>query len=458
MSPRPSVNVGPLRDAVQGDVVVAADAGWDEARRAWNLMADQSPELVVIANDVKDIAATVRFGAANGLRVAVQSTGHGATSLGELSGAILLRTPRLDAVSVDPEARIAQVQAGTKWRDVISSAGEHGLVCLHGMSGGVGVAGYTLGGGIGWLARREGFASSHVRSFQVVTADGDELHVDAEHEPDLFWALRGGGGSPVVVTALELELFPLHEAFAGAVCWPLEHGGEIAHAYHQWIASVPDTVTSTLKLMRFPSVPQVPEPFRGQALAVITLAFTGSEADGNELVAPLRAVAAPYLDTLATLPAPALGNISGDPQDPTPGVGRAVLLDELTGAAVDTYLELAGPGVQSPLTSLELRHLGGALRSTSPDWSAAGPLDSDALVYGVGAAVTPEVGVALGAALDDVSRRFAPWTGERRTLLTFDERGPGLRGTLPPTAVDRLASITAKYDPGGVLLANHVVA
>ena len=457
MSGRGAVDLEPLRRAIAGDVVTAADAGWDEARQAWNLAADQHPALVVLADGVADISATVRFAAANGLEVAPQSTGHGATSLGDLTGTILLRMGRLTGITVDPEAGTARAQAGTRWREVIAAAAEHGLVCLHGMSGGVGVAGYTLGGGIGWLARRQGFASTYVRSFEVVTADAAERHVDADQEPDLFWALRGGGGGQAIVTSFELELFPLREAFAGAALWPIEQAGDVVDAYRAWIAAAPDAVTSTLKLIRFPPLPQVPEPLRGRALVAITLAFIGTEAEGNELVAPLRAVAKPYMETLATVPAPALGDISGDPQDPLPGMGRAVLLDSLSVEAAQAYLELAGPGVETPLTALELRHLGGALRSTTPDPGAAGPLHAEALVYAIGTPVTPEVGAAIRSALDTMSERLAPWSGERRTLITFDGDGAGLRQSFTSATADRLAAVTASYDPDGLLVANHAV-
>ncbi len=444
-----------LRGAIAGAVVASSDPGWDAARQAWNLTVDQHPALVVRAGAVADIAATVRFAAANGLRVAVQATGHGATSLGELDDAILLRTSELDGVVVDPEARTARVQAGAQWREVISVAAAHGLVCLHGMSGGVGVAGYVLGGGIGWLARRDGFASSHVRSFEVVTADGDARIVDSEREPDLFWALRGGGGGQAIVTALELDLFELREAFAGALFWPIERAGEVVDAYRAWIATAPNTVTSTLRLIRFPPLPAIPEPLRGQAFAAITLAFTGGAADGAELVAPLRAVAAPSIDTLAVVPASALGDLSGDPQDPTPGLGRAVLLDTFTGPAAEAFVELAGPDADTPLTALEVRHLGGALRSSSPDPGTAGPLESEALIYAVGAAPTPETGAAVRAALGAMSERLAPWVGARRTLLTFSEE-PGLRHAFTNPVADRLAQITSRYDPDGLVLANHV--
>ena len=449
-----------LRGAIAGTVVKPADPDWDDARAAWNLTVDQRPALVVRAAASEDIDATLRFAAAGDLRVAVQSTGHGATSLGALDGVILLRTAGLDEVLVDPDARTARVQAGALGRHVTAAAAPHGLVWPHGLSKGVGVGGYLLGGGIGWLSRSHGFASSHVRSLEVVTADGERHVVDAEHEPELFWALRGGGGGQAIVTTFELELFELRDAFAGSMFWPIEHAGELVHAYRAWTAAAPDAVTSTLKLVRFPPLETIPQPLRGQAFVVITLAFAGAEAEGAELVAPLRAVAKPYLDTIATIAASELGDISGDPQDPTPGLGRAVLLDTFTAEAADAFLELGGPNADTPLISLEIRHLDGALRSSggssTADPGAAGPLDSEVLIHAAGAATTPQATSAVRAAFDAMSDRLAPWIGARRTLLAFDEEGPGLRSAFTDPVADRLARATARYDPDGRLLANHV--
>ena len=172
---------------------------------------------------------------------------------------------------------------------------------------------------------------------------------------------------------MEIALFELREAFAGALMWPIQTAGEIVHGYRDWTLTAPDEVTSTIRLLRFPPLPEIPDPLRGRGLVAITLAFTGSEAGGNELVAPLRALGRPYLDTLATIPAPALGEISGDPQDPVPASGNGLLLEQFTAETADTYLELGGPGAQTPFVALEIRHLGGALASTAPDPGAADP-------------------------------------------------------------------------------------
>lgn len=443
-----------LRRALEGDVVAPGDAGWDAARQAWNLTVDQRPALVVLARSAADVAATVRFAAAHGLRVAAQSTGHGATSMGDLAETILLKTSRLTAVTVDSGSRTATVQAGALWRDVVAPAAEHGLVGLHGLSGSVGVAGYVLGGGIGWLTRRHGFASTHVRAFEVVGADGQPARVDAASEPELFWALRGGGGRPVVVTAFELELFELRQAFAGALMWPVEAAEAVLDAWREWIAAAPDEVSSTIRLVRYPPLPTVPDHLRGHVVVEILLAFTGPPAQGDALIAPLRAVPTPFVDTVTTIPAAALADVAGDPTDPTPAVGNAALVDRIGPEEAGAFLEIAGPGVDTPLVSVEIRHLGGALRAADPDPGAAGRLDAEGLLYATARATSPEAHAAILAAQRDVTERMAPFSGERDTILTFDER-PTTRRSFAPGVADRLRAIADARDPEGLFVANH---
>jgi FAD/FMN-containing dehydrogenase len=444
-----------LREALAGDAVAEGDAGWDAARQAWNLTADQRPPLVVMAGSTADVVTAVRFAAAAGLRVAPQSSGHGATSMGDLAGTILLKTSRLTGVSVDPVARTATVEAGAIWSDVVGPAGEHGLVGLHGLSGAVGVAGYVLGGGIGWLTRLHGFASTHVRAFEVVDAEGETARVDAISDPDLFWALRGGGGRPVLVTSFELELFELREAFGGALIWPLGEAAAVVGAWREWIATVPDELSSTLKLIRYPPLPTVPDKLRGRAVVAIMLAFTGTAESGAELVAPLRSVATPLMDTLATISGAALADIAGDPTNPTPAFGHASLVDRIGVAETDALLALAGPGVDTPLVSVEIRHLGGALRRTDPDPGAAGTLDAEGLFYSTAPVTSPQAEGAILAAQSEAGERFAPFAGARDTILTFGEQRP-MRDAFAPEVVDRLEAIATARDPAGLFVANHV--
>ncbi len=254
-----------LRARVGCPVVAAGDAGWDDARRAWNLAADQHPFAVALVESAEDVAEVVRVAGAHGLRVAPQGTGHGAKTLPALAGTILVKTAMLRDVAIDAGARRARIGAGARWGDVIGPAAEQGFVVLHGSSPDVGVVGYTLGGGLGWLARSRGLAADGVAAIELVTAAGGLVRADREHEPDLFWAVRGGGGSFGIVTAIEIELFETPDLYAGALFWPVERAAEVLRAWRDWAATVPDEVTSLGRILHVPPLPTCPRRCAGRA-------------------------------------------------------------------------------------------------------------------------------------------------------------------------------------------------
>ena len=290
-----------LRAAVAGQVFVPGQAGYDQARRTWNLAVDTRPAVVVDAGSAADVAQAVRYARAHGMRIAPQGTGHGAEPLEPLHGAMLLRTTRMRQVRIDPATCTARAEAGATWADVTVPAGQHGLAALAGSSPDVGVAGYTLGGGLGWLARRYGLAANSVTAAELVTPGGDLVRADAGHESDLFWAVRGGGGVGVV-TALEMRLYPVGELYAGDLFFPIQRAAEVLHAWRDWTATVPDEVTSLAHLLRFPPLPEIPAPLRGRAFAVVEAAYLGDAGAGAELTGPLRRLG-PERDTFAMIPA-----------------------------------------------------------------------------------------------------------------------------------------------------------
>jgi len=232
-----------LRAAIAGQVFMPGEGGYDQARQAWNLAVDTRPAVVVVAGSAADVARAVRYARAHGMRIAPQGTGHGAGPLEPLGGAMLLKTTRMRQVSIDPAVRTARTEAGALWQDVTVPAGRHGLAALAGSSPDVGVTGYTLGGGLGWLARRYGLAANSVTAAELVTPGGDLVRADASHEPDLFWAAWGGGGVGVV-TALEMRLYPVGELYAGDLFFPIARAAEVLRAWREWTATVPDEVTS----------------------------------------------------------------------------------------------------------------------------------------------------------------------------------------------------------------------
>jgi FAD binding domain len=443
--------------SITGRVATAADADWDDSRQAWNLAADQQPAAVAFVEGADDVSAVLRFAALNGLKVTAQGTGHGAAPLGPLDNAILIRTNRMKGIEIDGEAGTARVEAGVHGEELGAAAREHGRCSQPGSSPNVGTIGYTLGGGLGWLGRRYGFSCNLVRTIELVTADGEQRRVDAGDEPDLFWALRGGGGGYAIVTALELELLPVSEVYAGALIFPAELGVDAVRAYRDWAAAVPDEVTSRGRFLRPPPMPDVPEPLRDRPLWTVTAACIGSREEGEAHIAPLREIGEPIMDTFDQIPAAGLSRINMDPEPPIPALGHHLLLRELPDQAIDTLVALVGPEAGSPLLLTELAHVGGALGRPAHDGGALSSIDAEFALFGIGVPMTPELGEALPGALDGLHDAFGPWAAERG-YLNFAERPADVEALLPPETSQRLADVKRRYDPDDLIRANHAVS
>ena len=345
--------------SIRGRVATADDSDWDEARQAWNLAADQRPGAVAFVESADDVVKTIDFARDHALRVAGQGTGHGAVSLELGDDTILIKTERLRGVAIEGES--ARAEAGALAADVGQAAHGAGMSSMPGTSPNVGVTGYTLGGGLSWFGRKYGWACNRVSAIELVTADGEARTVDPTSDPDLFWALRGGGGGYAIVTALHLELLPVSEAYAGSILLPAELATDAVRAYRDWTAGVPEEVSSMLRLMNLPPLPDVPEPIRGKRFVAISAACIGSREEGEKAVAPLREIGEPIMDTFGQVPTPALSQVAMDPEQPVPGLGHHAVLRELPDQALEAFVEVAGPDSDSPLLLAELRQIGGAL-------------------------------------------------------------------------------------------------
>ena len=354
-------------DALKGVVALPGDPGWDQVRSGFNLLVDQRPDAVAFPLDERDVATAVNFARRNGLRVAPQATGHNQAALGDLAGTLLVNVGALQEVHIDPAARRVRVGAGVKWERVAPRLSAYGLAGLHGSSPDVGIAGYSLGGGIGWLAREHGMQANAVTALELVTAEGNLVRADAERHADLFWALRGGGGNFGVVTAIEFAVHPVDRLYAGAMFFPFERASEVLHTWSGLLPELPDELMSWASLAHFPAVPDVPEFARGRSFAVVMGAFLGSEAEGRSLLRPLRDLG-PARDTFASVPPVVLGDLAMDPLDPLPFHLGHQLLDGLPPGAVDAVLAAVGPGSGrgDTLTMLQFRHMGGALAREAP--------------------------------------------------------------------------------------------
>jgi FAD/FMN-containing dehydrogenase len=439
-----------LADRIAGDVVVAGDEGYEESRQAWNLAADPRPVAVVYPESADDVVAVVGFAGEHGLRIAFVAGGHNAGCIDWSTDALLLKTERMQGIEIDPEARRARVAAGVLAKPLAEAAGEHGLAYLAGTSPDTGVLGYTLGGGFSWMIRKYGLAANSILAAEIVTADGRHLRVDRDNEPDLFWAVRGGGGNFGAVTALELELYPVPEIYAGCLFWPIERAAEILKAWRAWIESVPVECHSIGRMLQFPDAPFLPPHLNNRSFVLVEAAFVGTDDDGAALLQPLRDLG-PEFDTVETIPTSMLSIVNMDPDFPLPYSGDGVLLSDLPSDAIDA---LVGDFVGSPLLHAEMRHLGGAVAAGSPDHGVIDAIDQPFIFFTFGLALDPDMAAAVEHKVEALLRTMAPWDSGRR-YLNFTESRVDPRSIFPEATYDRLLEVKARYDPDGIFLANH---
>ncbi|MFD5035813.1 FAD-binding oxidoreductase [Streptomyces sp. NPDC058377] len=403
------------------------------------------PDLLVEAPDPAGVRAAVRDAAARGLSVAVHATGHGLP--GPVEGGVLISTRRMDGVEIDPGRRTARIGAGTTWEAVVAAAAPHGLAPLNGSSPGVGAVSYTLGGGLGVLAREFGYAADHVRSLDVVTADGVLRHVTPDEEPDLFWGLRGGGHRLGVVTGLEIGLVAVDRLYGGALAFDGDAAPEVLRRYLDWTRTVPDTCTSSPSAMRYPDLPQVPQALRGRYVVSVRVAYTGTAAEGEALVAPLRAIGPAFSDSLREMPYTESHTIHSDPPFPHAYYGEGLMLSGLDAGTAARVLELTGP--EAPMmTVVQLNHLGGALAVPPAHDSAVPHRDAGFLLRLLSPLDGTDV-AAVRALYARVAEETAPYTLGRALNFSFGggDRTDGFHGT---GTRERLAGLVSRYDPASL--------
>jgi FAD/FMN-containing dehydrogenase len=445
-----------LRALSSGAVVAPSDTGYDEARLAWNLAADQRPAAVAFPESETDVAFAVAYAREAGLRVSVQGTGHNPMPLGDMSDSILIRTNRMRQVDIDPGARRARVQAGAIWSDVAGRANAHGLAALVGSSPDVGVVGYSLGGGIGYLGRKHGIQANSVTAIELVTADGEHVRTDAEHDPDLFWALRGGGGNFGVVTALEFKLYPVSELYAGWLIWPWQDSQRVIERWVEWTRTAPDEVTSMARIMQLPPIPDVPEMLRGRQIVVISAAYLGSKTDGDRLLGPLRELG-PEIDTFETMEPLGLSYLHGDPETPVPVLSDQAIVDDLPQDAIDAFVAQAGPDAGTSLLMAELRQMGGAFGRDGEGHGALSRIDGGYVVFAGGMPIDEQVGAAVERDSRELMDAMRPY-GHGRNYSNFAERAVDASSFYPDEIYRRLRAVRERVDPDGLMRANHEIA
>ena len=446
-----------LRGFLPGRVHLPGDPGYDAARLPWNVAVDQRPAAVAFPRTAAEVGAVVRAAAENGLRVAPQSTGHNAGPLAArgLDDVVIVRTSEMGTAVADPVRGIVRVEGGALWEPAVEAAAAHGRAVLHGSSPDVGIAGYSLGGGIGWYARKLGLATNSLTAVELVIADGTLVRADETTNPELFWAVRGGGGSFGVVTALEFRMYDIPTAYAGMLVWDLARIEPVLREWAAWAPDASDEVTTSFRAMRIPPLPELPEFLRGRQLAIIDGAVLGSDECGRELLAGLRALS-PEMDTFARVPAKSLVRLHMDPEGGAPVVSDTAMLGSFPEAAVDAFLSEVGPDATTSLLMAELRQLGGALGRPHEGGGVLSHLDAAFVTFAGAMAATPEMGAQGHADAVRLTGALAPFANGRQ-YLNFAENPVDPRTAHAEGVWTQLKGIRGAVDPHGMFAANHPV-
>lgn len=428
---------------------------YDEATQVFNLAAPLAPAAAATVCTIDEIRGALRRAEREDLRVAVHTTGHASATAPPLDRTVLIRT-RLDGgVELDSARRTARIPAGTCWGAVVRATAGSGLAAPHGSAATVGVVGYLLRGGLSFYSRQVGLAVNKVRAIELVTADGSVVRTDAGHDPELFWALRGGGGGFGVVTAVEIELFPATQVVTGATFWPAEHAPRLLSIWQRWTLDAPRDVTTSVRILNLPDLPEVPLALRGRpVLCIDGVVLCPAEEDlptardhAEELLGPLRAAAVPMLDTWQVADPAAVLDIHLDPASPVPIAGDHMLLDEIGDEGVAEFLRTTGES-GSPLILAGLRQLGGACSTAPPDAGALGHLAGRYVYSAAGAPADETHEAAIADRCAAIRAALSPWdTG--RTAPTFVENRRQPQRHLTPDQTRAVHRVRARVDPDG---------
>jgi FAD/FMN-containing dehydrogenase len=438
------------------DVARPGDPAYDGAVQVFNLLELPQPEAAVTARTVDQVRAAVGYAADARLPVRVHTTGHASAAVRPVRGGLLVRTDLDGGVTVDPARRVARVAAGVRWGAVVAAASAHGLGAPHGSSSNVGVVGYLLRGGLSFYGREFGLAVNSVRAIELVTADGQLRRVDATADPELFWALRGGGGGFGVVTAVEIGLFPAGRVVTGASYWPITYADALLDRWKRWTHDAPRTATTSLRIMRLPAMDHIPPVLSAGPVVSVDGAvradsddITAAQEVADGLLGPLRAVAEPAMDNWQVTAPDAVLQAHMDPTDPVPIVGDHMLLHELDEDGAAAFLRAVDDRSGSTLILAGLRQLGGAFSVTDFDGGALNHLDARYSYAGSGAPFGAATVESLRRDAAKVRAVLTPWdTG--RTAPTFVESYEQPQGHLEPADVARLDAVRRRVDPDGL--------
>ena len=436
-----------FKSSVRGPLLRPGDAGYDAARKIFNGMIDRHPALIVRCAGVADVIAAVNFARDHDLLMAVRGGGHSAPGFSMCDGGLVVDLSAMRSVRVDPLRRTARAEGGATWADFDHETQAFGLASTGGIASSTGIAGLTLGGGLGYLNRKYGLACDNLISADVVTADGRLLTASATENSDLFWALRGGGGNFGVVTSFEYQLHPVGPVLAGVVLWPLERANEVLRFYRAFSLAAPDELRLDVVLGTTPLGPSV---------AIITC-WCGPIEEGERVLAPLRAFGPPALDTIAAVPYKTIQTLL-ESMGYGPGqlhYWKSSFFKELSDAAIDAIVAAVQPA-PTPLCLVTIEHVGGAISRVAPTDTAFSHRHAQHSFLAIGVAVDPADAAAITAWSRKQFDAARPYL-EEGVYVNYMEDDEGMARVRSAYGVnyERLTAIKAKYDPGNLFRLNQ---
>jgi FAD/FMN-containing dehydrogenase len=452
-------SVAELEQSLRGRLIRATDADYDQARAIWNGAHDRYPALIVRSAGVADVIRALEFARSEELRVAVRSGGHSIPGFSTVDGGIVIDLSPMQGMRVDPERRTARAEAGLTWKSFDHETQAFGLAVTGGLVSSTGIAGFTLGGGVGWLMRKHGLACDNLLSADVVTADGRLVHASVDENPELFWGLRGGGGNFGIVTSLEYQLHPVGPTITGgAVFYPGDRAGDVLRAYREWIGDAPDELTTLVNLLTCPPAPFLPEEWHGRRLVAVLGVHAGPADAAERALRPLRQLGAPVADLFGPMPYVAMQSLI----DPLWGPGahsyfKAGFMRGLDDQAIDTLVAHHAT-VTSPKTEIHVQHVGGAVARVAPDATAFGGRDAPLLLNIVASTFTAD---GYDEAVDwaqGLHGALAPaLTGRAYVNFLSGEGDERVRSAYGPLGYQRLVALKDRYDPGNLFRLNQNV-
>jgi hypothetical protein len=449
-----------FKSKLHGKLILPEDNEYEDMRKVWNGMIDKHPALITLCTDVEDVICAVQFASSHNLLVAVRGGGHNVAGFGTCDGGIVIDLSLMKGVEIDISSRTARAQGGVTWGEFDKATQEHNLATTGGLVSTTGIAGFTLGGGIGWLMRKHGLALDNLLSVEMVTADCKHIKANEDENTELFWAVRGGGGNFGIVTEFTFQLHPVGpNIFGGAIFHPLAKAKQVLQFYREWVRTLPDEMTTMAAFLSAPPAPFVPQPLRGTLMVAIALCHIGSMEQGQEIVRPLREFIPPAIDLLGPHPYVGLqGMFDASAPKGILSYWKTEYLHGLEDDVINTLVEGAGK-MRSPFSAMHIHHVEGAVSRVRPETTAFGHRSAPFILNLIGEwSDAAETDSNIAWVRETWKAVQSHGTGSVYLNFLDKDDSPRLKTAYGAEKFARLVALKNKYDPLNLFQLNQNIS